>query len=726
MAKRAIWQRDFSFMETREDLLEAEGSEIRDRSVRSARNMRRLATNVLAARPGMFFMRGLAADKIVEVQPADGLKFGVAFLDTQVLILNESGGTVKTIASVPWSDASALWVVPLREETLIGDPASGIYKLTYGAGDWSIDDWSFESAPGGEVAQPYWVFNKGTSITPSARTGSITVSADAPVFTAAHVGTRIRYGQREIEIDSFVTSQSVTGTVVSKLPPSYRITVADASQFRVGEAVVGQDTNFQGLVVAVNTGANQVDVFTTAFFEGPDTGEKLASDDSSSEISAKTEISPLASTIWDEALMSSVHGWPRSAAAVSGRLIFVDFPDAPSVVAVSASSSIQNFDVGANDDDAIVRQVGDDAPRILHVINAGDLILLSDRGCYLINTRDSGVLTPSTFNAIKFDKRGANDIPPVLVDDAVVFVESNGQSIAAAILSGNVYLKWSVRNLTLFHNHLVVSPTALCGPAVNSPNVEKYLFVVNGDGTLAAVSFSTGFGEETVSFAPWDTLGTFQDVIPMFGSYWCVVDRDVAGSTVRMLERFDNDAFLDSAIDTTESSEAQVLLIGGEVVTIGGQEIIISQAAPTHLPSSTVSIMSGIVHVGEFEVDATGQLVEEPEIEGQRQIGLNFEAEVAPWPVEVVESPYAGIRPTRATRFMVSLQGTLTCQMRANGYTRQMGGYSFGDDLSVPPPQTDQIFRVMVAGRRDHPDMAVIKNIPGPFTVLAIGQEVKV
>ena len=726
MVKRAIWQRDFSFMETRPDLLEADGFEIRDRSVRSARNMRRRATNVLDARPGTFFMRTLDADKTFEVQPADGLKFGVALLDDAVLILNESGGTLRTISSVPWSDAVDLWVLPFREETLIGDPASGIYKLTYDEGTWTLDDWTFDEAPGGELAQPYWVFNKGTSIRPSARQGSISVTADAPVFTPQHVGTRIRYGQREISITGFVSSTVVTGTVVSKLPPSYRINVEDSSQFRVGETVVAQDTNFQGVVISIATFGNSIEVVTTSFFEGPDNDEKLASDDSSSKVTGKTEISPLSSTIWDEALVSAVHGWPRSATAVSGRLIFVDFPDAPSVIAVSASTSLRNFDVGANDDNAIVRQVGDDAPRFLHAINAGDLILLSDRGCYLINTRDSGVLTPSTFNAIKFDKRGASRIPPVLVDDAVVFVESSGESIAAAVLSGNVYLKWSVQGLTLFHNHLVNSPVALCGPAVNSPNVEKYLFVVNGDGTLAAVSFSTSFGEETVSFAPWDTLGEYKSVIPMFGTYWAVVDRDVAGGTVRMLERFDDDAYLDSAIDTTESSEAQVLLIGGEVVTIGGEEIIVSQASATHLPGSTVSVMTGTIYVGDFEVDASGDMQDPPEIEGQRQIGLNFISEVSPWPVEVVESPYAGMKPTRVTRFMASMQGTIAFEMEANGYARQMGGYSFGDDLSAAPPADDQIFRVMVAGRRDHPEMKIIKNIPGPFTVLAIGQEVKV
>ncbi|MBT9385471.1 hypothetical protein KM176_16475 [Pseudooceanicola sp. CBS1P-1] len=726
MAKKTIWQRDFSFMETRSDLLEAADSEIRSRSVKSARNMRRLATNVLTARPGLFFMRHLQTQKIFEVQPADGLRFGVALLDDQALILNETAGTLVTLTDVPWSAAENLWVLPFRQETLIGDPETGIYKLVYSSGSWSIDEWLFEEAPGGERYQPYWVFNKSTSITPSAREGEITVEADAAVFTADHVGTYIRYGQREIRVDAYVTSQIIQGTVISKLPPSYRIKVSDAADFRVGEAVTSRDTNYQGIIIAVDTSANTVDVVTTAYYEGPETDEYLASDDYSSEITAVTEIDPLASTIWDEQLMSQVHGWPRAATAVAGRLILIDFPDAPSVVAVSNAASIQNFDVGTEDDDAIVREVGDDSPRFLHAISANDLLLLSDRGCYWVNVRDNGVLTPSTFNAIKFDKRGASSIPPVLVDDSVVFVESNGEGISAATLSGSSYLKWSITPLTLYHNQLVNSPVALCGPAINSPQAEKYLFVVNADGTLAAVSWSTTFGEETVSFAPWDTQGTFINVFPMFDTYWAMVDRDVATGTVRMLERFDTGIYLDSAKDTSEGLDPSVVLINGEELTIGGDSVIISQGNPTHLPGLTVSILRGVAYVGEFEVNDSGELVTNPGFEGQRQIGLNYSAEVSPWPAEATDSPRSGMRPTRVTRFLVSMQGRVALQIRANGYTRSLGGYSFGDDLSVDPPQRDQVYRVMVAGRRDHPDMAVIKNIPGPFTVLALGQEVKV
>ncbi|MCL5460087.1 hypothetical protein M3M33_15730, partial [Loigolactobacillus coryniformis] len=84
------------------------------------------------------------------------------------------------------------------------------------------------------------------------------------------------------------------------------------------------------------------------------------------------------------------------------------------------------------------------------------------------------------------DKRGANQVRPVAVEDAVVFVESSGESVAIAQLSGNVYLKWTVRAISALHAHLIQTPIKLCGPSLYSPLPEKYFFAVNADGSLVS------------------------------------------------------------------------------------------------------------------------------------------------------------------------------------------------------------------------------------------------
>lgn len=723
--KDTIMQRDFSGMEVRAELLEGDDTELRKRSLQTARNLRPLSTRILTQRPGTYHVRDFDADNVVEITPADGTKFGLVLRDDEAVILNDTGGTVATLASPGWTSSTDLWVQAFRRETLIGDPVTGIYRLLYTAGVWSLATWEFTSSGGGDIAQPYWVFNKGSSIKPSARTGTITVTAQEDVFTPAHVGTYIRYGQREILVTSYVTSKSVIGDVVSSLPPSFSIEVADVSEYRVGETVVGADTNYQGVIGAIDEPGKKLKVTTINFFEGPDAGELLSSGSFSSEVVSVTEVTPRYSTVWDEQLMSAVHGWPRSAAAVSGRLFLCDFPEVPSLVVASSSRSINDFRTGSDDDDAISREVGDDKPRFLHTINAGDLILLSDSGCYFVQLRDGTALTPANFHPVRFDRRGANMIPPVLVDDAVVFIEANGKTVSAAVLSGNVYLKWTVRSLTLFHNHLVTDPVALCGPSTDSPEVEKYLFVVNADGTLAAVSWFETFGEESIGLAPWDTDGDFVNVMPLFGAYWTLVDRAVTGGTVRMLERFDVRAWLDSAIETDQDAADQVLTIGGEPLTIGGEPLVIARPSPTHLPGKSVSYMFGDSYAGDYLVGADGVVEDEPDVSGARQIGLNFTAEACLWPVEVIESPRVGTLKARVYTLVVSMKDTIALRVRCNGKTRDLGGFSFGDAIDAAPPRKTKVYRIPVFGNRDHPDLAVIKHIPGPWTLMATGQEVQ-
>ena len=718
--KQVVMQRDFSLMELRQDFLDADGDEMRARSLKGAMNMRSMTTRVAQARPGSFFVRHIPdAVSFTEVRPEDGSILAVVVRASALEVIDDTGEAVARFTDVPWTTGLAVWVREARDRVFIGHPG-GLLILAWADGAWTLNPWTFLAAEGGEIAQPYWSFQRNISILPSARTGRITVKASKPIFSGKYVGTRIRYGYREIKVAQYLSPTEVTGDVVGQLPPSFDVTVESGADFRVGEIVVGQDTDWQGFVIS-KPSTNVLRAVTTHFFAGPDVGERLSGTAGSSKVTAKTEIAPQPSTIWDEALFSRARGFPRSASVIGGRMVFVDFPQVPDLIVMSSARDLQDFRVGSDDDDAIVRQEGDGAPRFLHAINAGDLLLLSDRGCYYVPVRENAALTPTTFNAILFDKRGASPIPPVNVDDGVVFVEANGEGIAAALLDGNVYLKWSVQPLTLFHHHLIKAPVGLCGPAIGSKEAEKYLFIVNGDGTLAAMSWSMKLGEEAVGFSPWSTTGEYRHVAPLFGGYWALVDR----AQGKFVEQFDSEAWLDCAARRGASFGAAILTANGVTVTADGDEIEIDTPGAAHLPNTKVSVVSGPSYVGDFTLGPTGAL-NLPSISAETaQIGLPFTARMDLWPVELVESPRIGMLTARVIRLSVSVQDTTAFQIACNRSLRTLGGYAAGDDLSKPPPLHTGVFRAPVIGRRDHPELSVIKHIPGPFRVLAVGQEVQ-
>lgn len=722
--KQTIMQRNFTHMEIREDFLEGDDLELRQGSLKGAKNMRALVSRAATARPGTFFERMLGpAHDLIEVRDSNGVPFGMILNDDSLQIIDSDGSIVFETFSVPWTDATKVWTNNFRERTVLGSEADGIFILTSANGTWTLTDYKFAASVGGELAQPYWAYEQNATIRPSAETGNITVMASEAIWKAKHVGLRIRYGGREIRVTKRINSTKIEGEVISALPPSFKVTVADGSVFRVGEAVIGADTNYQGLIVGI--AANVLSVVTQTFFEGPDVGEEISGPAGSSACSAVTPVSPLSSPIWDEPLMSDLRGYPRSAGKVAGRMVLIDFPLVPDLVVLSSARGIEDFDVGAEDDDAIVRQVGDGAPRWLHAVNMGDLLLFSDNGVYNVPARENGVISPNTFNPVLIDEIGANEIKPVKVDDGVVFVDTSGNGISAAFLDGNVYLKWSVRSLTTFHSHLVRNPIALCGPALRSKGSEKYMFAVNGDGTLAAVSWRESLRDEAVGFALWSTQGEYQMVAPLFDGYWAVVNRSVNGATVKFLERFSDDAYLDCTVTSSETSDAQYLMGNGYHINANGEPIIVISPTASHLVAETVTVYARGWDVGDFVVSDDGTVDTEFPVTGAFQMGFNFEAEMEVWPVEAIESPRVGTLTARILQAVVSVQDTLGYEVRCNRTVRRVGAYRIGDDLSVPPEPRTEIRHFTVYGNRDHPEIVVAKRRPGPFRVLAIGQRVQ-
>lgn len=691
-------QRSFALGEILDSFLESDDLDARKNSMRRARNVRITSSRTPAGRYGTFWRADIGtAEDVIEIRPEDGTVFGLVLEDNAIKIIDESAAVVHTVGSVPWTDSSVVWVEPFRERTIIGGPTF-LKVLTYSSGSWSFGDLTFPDLPGGERAQPYWAYRTDVTVQPSALTGSITLTASGALWSASYVGQRVRYGGREVTITGYTSATVVSGTVVSRLPPSFDVTVTSAASFSVGEAVIGQDTNFQGLIIGIT--GNVLSVVTITFFEGPDVGEDISGPAGSSAVTAKSSISPLASPIWDEPLMSPIRGYPRAGSSANGRLALVDFPNVPDLVALSSIRDITDFKVGLADDDAIVRQTGENRPRFLHVVNAGDLILLSDRGLYYVPLRDNGILTPSSFSAVLFDKRAANSVRPALVDDGVVFVEGSGETISAALLDGNIYLKWSVRPISNFHSHQIRTPKKLCAPPIYSNSQDKYLFVVNEDGSIAAVSWLADFGEENVGFVPWETQGSFVNVASIFGGYWAIVDRVVSGVIRRFLEEFSPDAYLDCA----------EIYADGMTAILAGEK---------------VHIWRDGYYGGETQIDMHGTVPDNGSLQPGAQIGYNFLASVMPWPVEQLDSRRLGVIKARVMRAAVSVMGTPTFQCRTNRTTRTIEGYIVGSNTDEPPPEKTQVFRFNVIGRSDHPEIEVIKHLPGPFHVLAITQEVQ-
>jgi hypothetical protein len=681
--------------ELRSEFLESDDLKIRGESLRGALNTQIKTTRTVAARMGSVFIKTTTdARDIYEIRTDDDNVFALVIHDDSLRVIDEDGVILHVNVVVPWVPGGRVWVEAYRGVTLLGG-LNGISTLTYSAGSWALTDFSFDFTSGGALAQPYWVYTKGLTMTPSATTGAVTLTSSGAFWTAAYVGQRVRYNRREILITGYTSPTVVSGTVVSSLPPSYRLTATSMASFQVGDAVVSANVGYTGIVVAVT--ATTIDVATLEVLDGPDVGELISCPSGSATITVKALISPLASPIWDEPLMSPIRGYPRAAASAAGRLCLIDFPGAPDVIALSSARSITDFEVGIDDDDAIVRAVGDNAPRFHRVVNAGDLVFLTDKGLYYVSLRDGSLLTPASFNPVLFDKRACAITRPVQIGTSVIFVEASKEVISMATLDGNIYLKWSVRTLSTLHKHLINNPTRLCSPSIYATGIDKYLFVINEDGTMAVMSFSEDFAPENIGFVPWATQGAYRSVSPVFGRYWAIVDRTLGGVLVSTIEKFRPSALLDC-------------------------EMPYDSAVP--FANMAVSLHGGGFYGGMRTVDALGVVPDIADMPAGSKVGLPFTTSVYVWPVKHVDSPFAGIKRARPVRGSVAIRSTGAFKVRANNSTRDVGGYSAGDDVALPPPLKTRVVKFGIWGNRDYPEIEIIKDEPGEFEVMAVTQEV--
>ena len=733
--KRAYTQADFALGVTVPELIDGDDLEIRSQSLQDGKNLRITRGRSIRGRPGLGLKVGISENQNVHdmrVQTAEGeQRFAVVVEPNGVRVWDEAYSLVTSFTGAPWGDLSGdfPWVTQFDNAMVFG--GYEFYALEYDEGTWTFGALDFADLPGNEKALPYWVFEQGVTLTPSAYTGSITATASSPIFTAAWLGKRIRYAKREIVITAINSATVVQGTVTERLPPTFTLTFANAAAvegFSVGQVVTASSTNWSGIVVditgAVVTAVTVLGDAATSTFNGPTTDDEIVGPSAAVKPTGVAKAgTPSGTTVWDEQLWSEHRGWPQSGSEVNGRLALCNFPNIPNLLCLSSVRQFNDFGTGAADDDAILRTAGNRNPRFLHIVNSTDLVILADRGCYYVKTRDGELVTPSNFQVVQFDERGATEVQPVAVEGAVLFAERNKSGIAACVLSGNVYLNWTVLDLTRFHAHLVRDPVSLCGPAPDPDMSERYIMVVNADGTMATMSWFTTFGEERVGFVPWETEGRFfRRAFPLFDGYHAVVQ----GATGFTLERFDPALYVDGALPAAGAVNGGFWVTDGgdEITTDAGDEIQIGLPRFAHLAGLQVKAWQAYETTLTDTLDGTGAFSAVSTLTAA-QVGTKIDVRGKLWPREVLESPRRGMIRARVIRCSIGVRDTVSIGFVRNSTTTITPARRPSDSALSPPPLKTEWYRFNVFGNRTHPEMEFYLPEPNPLEITSVVQEVQ-
>jgi len=142
----------------------------------------------------------------------------IAFSDLYADVYN--GDTKVASIICPWTEAEVSEISWVQSaDTLLvvhaSHPPKKIVRTTETS--WQVTDWTFIDESG-RTQQPHHKFaDDAITLQASAATGTITLTASADVFVANHVGTRFRFGNKEVEITAFTSTTLATATVKETL-----------------------------------------------------------------------------------------------------------------------------------------------------------------------------------------------------------------------------------------------------------------------------------------------------------------------------------------------------------------------------------------------------------------------------------------------------------------------------------------------------------------------------
>lgn len=221
------------------------------------------------------------------------------------------------------------------------------------------------------------------------------------------------------------------------------------------------------------------------------------------------------------------------------RLFFGGVTNGPQSLFASKSGDFKNFDLSnpVRSDDSIevtlaTRQVNE----VRHLVSIGPLIALTSGGVWRIDGDADGVITPKAITTKNQGERGCSHVPPVVVGDTVLFIQSLNGKVRDLSYEYETD-KYTGNDLTLFAEHLFYGYQLKDWCYAEEPN--SLIWCVRSDGVLLSLAY---LKEQNVwGWSQHVTDGLVESVASVSegneDAVYVVVCREVEGVKRRFVER---------------------------------------------------------------------------------------------------------------------------------------------------------------------------------------------
>lgn len=551
MARHIIRQRDFSAGELDETAERCDEPMVRAGG-RQMSNMRIMTTRAMEFRCGR---RALFPDRgrVEEIDADSDTAYRFCFGQGTLKIRNSSNAIVAGAAGFPWDSTTVhrITLAHVSNDVVICFPGmKPIVARWDGATAWTIQDFAFATDGAGIEKVPFTrIAARGITMLVSDVSGTVNLTFSAAVLTANHVGSLFKWANKRLRVLTVTSSTTGTGLWLETALPVQRLTVTSGNElgFAVDEAVTGSATETEGVVVEIDAANDYVYVQRLNYRSGFTTSDVLVGPFQRTAITAIADSTPRATTVWDEQVFGDAYGWPQSCTADVSRLIFCDIPSLPEALCESAVGTSDDFDVGTVATAAICELITG-KPRIYHVLGGSDQFVFTNRGVYYIPISESNPLAPGSVRFRKITSDAASTVRPVEQADGLAFINASGKRVIGIIPTGQNTQPYVADDLAEWHSELLSSPTAIVAASGDGEFPERYLMVLNGNGTIAFGRFDPR--KKWWGWLPWSPGGSglFQWVTSRAGTVLFTVKYTIDGTDHYFVEELDAAVYLDAQV----------------------------------------------------------------------------------------------------------------------------------------------------------------------------------
>jgi len=717
LRSQIIRQRDFSAGEVvpeakrRDDLPQVRAAS------RTLRNWRIESAGNIRERPGrtaQFQQEGRTETVLMPGEVKYRVSFGYTGATGTIVVRDANGAAVAANSGYAWTLLTVRQIsfAVINRDIICCFPGQKPKLVRRSAaGAWSFADFTFKTGSRGQPRSPYYRFTETAGITmrPSDRVGAVTLTFSAAFLSPSHVGVYLRYKGYAILITSYTSPTLCNAQIIEDLPLTQRLTFTSAAGFYVGDTVTGTVTGTVGEVIAV--AATTIDVVLNSTTYAFTTADTCVGPSAKAGITVVAPIATGASVQWDEQAVSDYRGWPRSCLNDRSRLTFCDLPSLPEGILWSTIGSADDFYVGTDASSAMFEGAPGRA-RVLYMTGGADQYVFTSRGVYYIPISASNPLKPGGIEFRQISSESVGAVQPVANNDAIIYMNAGLTRVMGIIQTGLQARPYAPQDLSEMAYHLIKSPICLATSTGDGSFPERYIYVVNGDGSIAVGR--AGADKKFVGWTPWDGNGAIEWVSSLASE--TLFTTVYSGNTVRrMVELLDDSADLDGQV--TYNSVISTLAPPGGALT-----------GPLWMfAGMTVDLTDGLKDLGQRVVDNTGALMllgGDDFSSATITAGLAWTQTYEPFLPHVAEGPdfEQTMRVRHVRQIAVAVQ-------RSVGFTvgpRTVPRYSWGEDAANQPAAREETFRFRRLKRTVDPRLTLTRDRPGSITINEVSFQVTV